>query len=106
LLRFILRRETRATADDDAAEGSTNHIAAAVETADATAGGGDGAGAGAQRSKRDRGGNFDKRKKGANKGRRWNKVHDDLNLCWRLAAGRTCEFGAECVPIPSLERLH
>ena len=38
-----------------------------------------------------------KNKRGANKGRRFQKVRDDLELCWRVAVGKTCEFGAECV---------
>jgi hypothetical protein len=48
---------------------------------------------GVRRNKQDR--NDRKKNKGANKGRRWTKVHDGLNLCWRLAAGKTCEFGSE-----------
>lgn len=36
-----------------------------------------------------------KNKRGANKGRRFQKVRDDLELCWRVAVGKTCEFGSE-----------
>jgi tRNA-dihydrouridine synthase 3 len=98
LLRYIISRAPRAAADDDAAEGATNHAVAApiaglaagelgAAAADARDGGG------AQRTAR--GGKRGRKDKGANKGRRWAKVHDELNLCWRVAAGRACEFGAE-----------
>lgn len=93
---FVLHKATRAVVDDDAAEKGTSHTT--VRPADGD-GGEDAAGAstpgGARRNKRDK--KDDKKKnKGANKGRRWTKVHDDLNLCWRLAAGKACEFGSEC----------
>lgn len=38
-----------------------------------------------------------KKRRGQNKGRRFQKVRDDLELCWKVAAGETCEFGSECV---------
>ncbi|EIM87584.1 FMN-linked oxidoreductase [Stereum hirsutum FP-91666 SS1] len=31
-----------------------------------------------------------------NKGRRWQKTKDDVDVCWRVATGGDCEFGAEC----------
>lgn len=37
-----------------------------------------------------------KANRGANKGRRYTKIRDDLDLCWRVANGTTCEFGEEC----------
>ncbi|KAF8065084.1 hypothetical protein FPV67DRAFT_1562931 [Lyophyllum atratum] len=38
-----------------------------------------------------------KAQRGANKGRRFGKVRDELDLCWRIANGATCEYGAaEC----------
>ena len=40
-----------------------------------------------------------KNKRGANKGRRFQKIRDELELCWRIAVGKPCEFGAECVLI-------
>ncbi|KAG6849880.1 tRNA-dihydrouridine synthase 3 [Arthromyces matolae] len=36
-----------------------------------------------------------KAQRGANKGRRFGKVKDELDLCWRVANGATCEYGAE-----------
>lgn len=38
-----------------------------------------------------------KEKRGANKGRKFGKVHDQLELCWRIANGKICEHGDECV---------
>ncbi|ETW77093.1 hypothetical protein HETIRDRAFT_156632 [Heterobasidion irregulare TC 32-1] len=37
-----------------------------------------------------------KKQRGSNKGRRWQKVRDDQDVCWRVASGGSCEFGAEC----------
>ncbi|KAL0572766.1 tRNA-dihydrouridine synthase 3 [Marasmius crinis-equi] len=37
-----------------------------------------------------------KEKRGANKGRRFNKIKDDLDVCWKTANGQICEFGTEC----------
>ncbi|KJA22425.1 hypothetical protein HYPSUDRAFT_67097 [Hypholoma sublateritium FD-334 SS-4] len=37
-----------------------------------------------------------KAQRGQNKARRFNKVRDELDLCWRVANGSTCEYGAEC----------
>ncbi|KAG2134108.1 hypothetical protein DEU56DRAFT_871874 [Suillus clintonianus] len=37
-----------------------------------------------------------KEKRGANKGRKFGKVHDQLELCWRVANGKICEHGDEC----------
>ncbi|KAG6865606.1 hypothetical protein C0991_001030 [Blastosporella zonata] len=36
-----------------------------------------------------------KAQRGANKGRRFGKVRDELDLCWRVANGAVCEYGAE-----------
>jgi len=36
----------------------------------------------------------EKRKnRGANKGRKFGKVTEDVELCWKLASGSECEFG-------------
>ncbi|TFK31535.1 hypothetical protein BDQ12DRAFT_693979 [Crucibulum laeve] len=37
-----------------------------------------------------------KAQRGANKGRRFGKTRDDLDLCWKVANGSMCEFGEEC----------
>ncbi|KAI0320405.1 zinc finger dihydrouridine synthase [Amylostereum chailletii] len=36
-----------------------------------------------------------KKQRGSNKGRRWGKSRDDVELCWKHAEG-SCEFGADC----------
>ena len=91
--RYILTNVGRTVPDDDAAEGSTSHVNGRSDnqpsTEDTQAGNG---GARKKWSKEDR-----KNKRGANKGRRFQKVRDDLELCWRVAIGKTCEFGEECV---------
>lgn len=37
-----------------------------------------------------------KASRGANKGRRFGKVRDELELCWKIANGGGCEFGDGC----------
>ena len=37
-----------------------------------------------------------KAQRGSNKGRRWAKVRDDVDLCWRFAGSGKCDFGSEC----------
>jgi len=36
------------------------------------------------------------KKRGQNKGRRFKKVRDTLDLCWKVANGITCEVGDDC----------
>ncbi len=88
LTRYILATTPTALPDDDAAEGSTRRDGADAidndEGKELT---------GSKRkkwSKEDR-----KNKRGANKGRRFQKVRDELELCWKIASGKTCEFGSE-----------
>lgn len=38
-----------------------------------------------------------KRRQGSNKGRRFGKMREELELCWRVAIGESCEFGEESV---------
>ncbi|EIN14460.1 zinc finger dihydrouridine synthase [Punctularia strigosozonata HHB-11173 SS5] len=96
---YLLPVRREIVPDDDLAEGSTNHptrgASDTTQDQDTEAhGGAPQKLTGAQRRKIAK---EEKRKRqGANKGRRWNKVHDEVNLCWRLAAGQMCEFGAEC----------
>lgn len=90
--RYRLTNVARAAPDDDAAEGGTSHV---TGRGDDGAPGDDRDASGPKRkkwSKDDR-----KNKRGANKGRRFQKVKDDLELCWRVAVGKDCEFGAEYV---------
>ncbi|KAF8881681.1 hypothetical protein CPB84DRAFT_1687038 [Gymnopilus junonius] len=37
-----------------------------------------------------------KARQGQNKGRKFGKVRDELDLCWRIANGSICEYGSEC----------
>ncbi|KAI9513479.1 zinc finger dihydrouridine synthase [Russula earlei] len=37
-----------------------------------------------------------KAQRGSNKGRRWAKVRDEVELCWRFAGSGKCDFGSEC----------
>ncbi|KAF9553435.1 FMN-linked oxidoreductase [Agrocybe pediades] len=37
-----------------------------------------------------------KARQGQNKARRFGKVKDELDLCWKIANGTVCEFGSEC----------
>lgn len=97
-------------ADDDAAEGSTRHT---VRSADGLDGNDDGNEDGEPPAKKQKLTNSQKRKlskeekkanRGMNKGRRWQKTKDDVDVCWRVATGGDCEFGAEYVLHLSLFR--
>ena len=88
--------------DDDAAEGSTGHVSLGRPTEvddddvqNAPPQGENPRVSGAQRKKLAR--EEKKKRRGQNKGRRFQKVRDELDLCWKVAAGETCEFGSECV---------
>jgi len=77
-------------ADDDAAEGSTTGNRGqhrdARDSRDSRGSGG-------------RGGKMTKEQKkaqrGQNKARKFGKVRDDFDLCWKIANGSICEFGDE-----------
>lgn len=49
---------------------------------------------GAQRKKQAR--EEKKKWRGQNKGRRFQKMRDEVDLCWKVATGETCEFGSDC----------
>lgn len=107
--RFLLSVQPRDVPDDDAAEGGTSHVNGRPDAAPGNEGR-DEQGkrlSGAQRKKLAK--EERKNKRGANKGRRFQKVRDELELCFRIASGKQCEFGSECVvhslfPPPSRER--
>ncbi|KAI0705569.1 zinc finger dihydrouridine synthase [Earliella scabrosa] len=89
---FLLSVQPRDAPDDDAAEGSTSHVNGRPDD-----GGGPEEGkrlSGAQRKKLAK--EERKNKRGANKGRRFQKVRDEVELCFRVASGIQCDFGAEC----------
>ena len=91
--RFLLSNVSRPEADDDAAEGSTAHTGHPVDPIADT-----GASPGGRKKP-----TWQQKKanRGANKGRRFGKVRDELELCWRVANGTICEHGSECVFPPS-----
>jgi hypothetical protein len=88
--RFLLSSDALPAVDDDAAEGSTTHTGTSrVDVADADTRGTGGRKKWTKAQK--------KEKRGANKGRKFDKVHDQLELCWRVANGKICEHGDEFV---------
>ncbi|KAJ6483336.1 hypothetical protein C8R45DRAFT_1001123 [Mycena sanguinolenta] len=75
--------------DDDAAEGSSSHVRVV--------------GSESQHDERSSGparGKLTKAQKkaqtGVNKGRRFGKMRDELDLCYQVAAGGMCDFGDKC----------
>ncbi|KAL1741988.1 hypothetical protein HDZ31DRAFT_44249 [Schizophyllum fasciatum] len=77
---YLISAKPIAVPDDDAAEGTAGH---APDTAGRD-----------ERGPKKKG--KDKSKGGANKGRRFAKMHDELEVCWKTANGETCEFGDKC----------
>jgi hypothetical protein len=51
-------------------------------------------GAGKKKTKEEK-----KANRGQNKARRFGKVRDDLDLCWRVATGSVCDFGDSYVRV-------
>ena len=93
--RYLISTEPRATIDDDAAESSTNRIDGTdglVHQDDEGHVGRDGPPPGKRQkiSKEEK-----KKRTGANKARRFAKMKDQLELCWKVAVGNECEFGKE-----------
>lgn len=86
---FLLHNINLPAADDDAAEGSTSHAGRGPSRPDADA---DSAPGGRKKLTKEQ----KKAQRGANKGRRFGKVRDELELCWRVANGTICERGSEC----------
>ncbi|KAI0923022.1 tRNA-dihydrouridine synthase 3 [Taiwanofungus camphoratus] len=94
---FLVSAVPRAAPDDDAAEGSTSHVNGRSRGENNASEQDPQAGkklSGAQRKKWSK--EEKKNKRGANKGRRFQKVRDEVELCWRIASGQSCEFGSEC----------
>ncbi|KAL1717837.1 hypothetical protein EV715DRAFT_253260 [Schizophyllum commune] len=84
---YLISAKPIAVPDDDAAEGGAGHAPDTAERDDR------------DRRGNDRGGKKkgkDKSKRGANKGRRFAKMHDEVEVCWKTANGETCEFGERC----------
>ena len=85
--RYLLSVDAPSVPDDDAAEGSTSHVNGRDSNRNGQASEDT---RGKKRSKEEK-----KAQRGANKGRRYGKVRDDLELCWKIASGRICEFGSQ-----------
>ncbi|KAF9242298.1 hypothetical protein BU15DRAFT_72831 [Melanogaster broomeanus] len=88
---FLLSSIYHPAADDDAAEGSTSRAGRPADPRAPTPDGDRNPGGRKKFSKEQK-----KAQRGANKGRRFGKVRDELELCWRVANGAICEYGAEC----------
>ncbi|KAJ6537426.1 zinc finger dihydrouridine synthase [Mycena vulgaris] len=89
---FLISVNVAAVPDDDAAEGSSSHVrgngAQAGDTRD------DSRSSGPARVKLTKA--QKKAQTGMNKGRRFGKVRDELDLCYKVASGSMCDFGDQC----------
>jgi len=84
--RFLISYTTQNLPDDDAAEGSTTQVSRQSHRQY-----GYSPSTGPQRkhmSKEEK-----KATRGANKGRRFGKVRDEVDLCWKIANESICEYG-------------
>jgi tRNA-dihydrouridine synthase 3 len=94
LCRYLLSNSintTRPAPDDDAAEGSTSHAHGNLRVDETTRPGEDSRGTSRRKWTKEQ----KKARTGQNKARRFGKVRDDLELCWRVANGAVCDFGDE-----------
>lgn len=89
--RFLISVVPTQIPDDDAAEGRTAHTG--ERTRDNDIDGNPRSFSGPRRNKLSK--EEKKAKRGANKGRRFQKVRDEVELCWKIANGKECEFGSE-----------
>lgn len=99
--RYVVSLQNQTLPDDDAAEGNTSHVSLGRPTeadsddhSNALTQGEKPRLSGAQRKKLAR--EEKKKRRGQNKGRRFQKMRDELDLCWKVAVGDACEFGSEC----------
>ena len=89
--RYLLPNETRVVADDDSAEKATSHINGSTNSVPQ-----DNDDSAPPPGKRQRLSKQEKKKRtGVNRGRRFGKMKDELELCWKVARGEACEFGSE-----------
>lgn len=84
LLRYLISYTAQELPDDDAAEGAPNNRNRNGE------GGYSGTG-GPQRKRMTK--EEKKATRGANKGRRFVKARDEIDLCWKIANDTECEHG-------------
>ena len=91
MLRYLISFKPKYVADDDAAEGTTTGDRKQNRDGrNSTPGEAGNNGRGGKMSKEQK-----KARQGQNKGRKFGKVRDELDLCWRIANGTVCEYGAE-----------
>jgi tRNA-dihydrouridine synthase 3 len=89
--RYILSiDQPQALPDDDAAEGSSSYANAKPPSDMTQQQSGGLPGPFRNRMSKEQ----KKARRGQNKARRFGKVRDELELCWRVAAGKTCDFGS------------
>ncbi|KAF8151441.1 zinc finger dihydrouridine synthase [Crassisporium funariophilum] len=89
---YLISTKPQYIADDDAAEGTTSNTRSRdvrdARDSDPRDSRGPARGKLTKEQK--------KAQRGANKGRKFGKVRDELDLCWKIANGSICEFGEEC----------
>ncbi|PPQ71388.1 hypothetical protein CVT24_012219 [Panaeolus cyanescens] len=95
---IISLKPTALAVDDDAAEGTTSSSSkrdsareSNANTMDSRDLRGPSRGNGQKLTKEQK-----KAQRGQNKGRKFGKVRDELDLCWKVANGSVCEFGDSC----------
>jgi tRNA-dihydrouridine synthase 3 len=89
--RFLIAVATpQPVTDDDAAEGSTTGDRGQKRDARDAKYSRGGGGRGGKMTKEQK-----KAQRGQNKARKFGKVRDDFDLCWKIANGSVCEFGEE-----------
>ncbi|KDR71559.1 hypothetical protein GALMADRAFT_791101 [Galerina marginata CBS 339.88] len=88
---YLISTKPQYLADDDAAEGTTGQRR---DARDSAPGGDSRDSRGPTRGKMTK--EQKKARQGQNKARKFGKVRDELDLCWKIANGSTCEYGSEC----------
>ena len=100
LCRFVLPASSaqfKTVLDDDSAERATNHLTGSTRDTDKadddTEENGKDGSSGKRMTATQRRKEEKKKRSGANKGRRFGKMRDELELCWKVAIGKDCEYG-------------
>ncbi|KIK61755.1 hypothetical protein GYMLUDRAFT_42796 [Collybiopsis luxurians FD-317 M1] len=88
---YLISIDPLAPPDDDAAEGSGGQSSRSGRDANGRDQEGWTGPGKKKRSREDK-----KARQGQNKNRHFQKVRDELDICFKIAAGAVCEFGADC----------
>ncbi|KLO17293.1 zinc finger dihydrouridine synthase [Schizopora paradoxa] len=91
---FIISTRNVEIIDDDGAENATSHVSSGPRSLLPDEENGSSSNSRNRHGKVSR--EEKKKRTGANKGRRFAKVRDELELCWKVASGQICERGDEC----------